>query len=134
MNHMDLRTKTNLVRLKGKIKGLAEEIRRNRVALKEWPRPVEPNDSDYLSKRWTTRMVNRSVAVETRNYLLAYGLLRGMPYSAIEPKRSVKPNAEAIMKIIHEHLPSYEVEKWTLEMIESMLDVETEEVAADSRT
>lgn len=128
---MDVATRTNLVKLKGKIKGLAEEVRRGRLHLKTLPNSAEEG---WLTRKWCSRALTRNLGVEIRSYLLAYGLLRGIPYSFMEPKRGTKPNAKAILKIIHDHLPNYEVDKWTLEMIESMLDVETEEETSASET
>jgi len=114
----------NLLLLKSKIKGLAVEVKRGRVAHKE----MKP-----LTTQWyNTMMLTKSIGEESRLYLLAYGFLRGMPYHSMESRTAVKPKADLILKVIHDHIPSWDKDKWTIDMIETFLDVESEDPTPDS--
>lgn len=64
-----------LLTLKAKIKGLAEESHRIRRLMRD----KTGDDRFYL---WNLK---RSVGKEVRYHLLAYALLREIPYSKIEP-------------------------------------------------
>ena len=68
--------KAQLLSLKAKIKGLAEEGRRTRkfIAKSEGDRKYY-----YLDQK-------RSIGMEARYHLIAYGLLLGKDYKEIEPK------------------------------------------------
>jgi hypothetical protein len=67
--------KSQLISLKGKVKGLAEEGLRTRQFIKA----SKGERRDYY---WDMK---RSIGVEARYHLLAYGLLRGLSYEQIEP-------------------------------------------------
>jgi len=66
--------KQKLISLKAKIKGLAEESRKTRTLIHE----AFGSKRDYLWK------IKRSIGQEARYHLLAYSLLRGIPYDKIE--------------------------------------------------
>jgi len=67
--------KRDLLILKGKIKGLAEEGSRCRKF-------IHASSKEKRSRHWD---VKRSIGVEARYHLIAYGLLRGIEYDKIEP-------------------------------------------------
>lgn len=131
-NHLSFHEKLKLKLLKAKIKGLAEEVKRGRTSYKESavPRPSSPQQE----RRYTTMMMTKRIGVEARIYLLAYGFLRAIPYKAMEKNPVIKPRADLILQVIHEHVPSFDKDKWTLELIETFLDVESEDPAAASET
>ncbi len=67
--------KSQLISLKAKVKGLAEEGIRTRKFI---------NASSGERKNYYWEM-KRTLGVEARYHLLAYGLLRGLSYDQIEP-------------------------------------------------
>ncbi len=69
------KTKSQLLILKAKIKGLAEEGVKTRKFI----------SSSFGEKRDQHWKMKRTIGQEARLYLIAYGLLRGVPYSKIEP-------------------------------------------------
>lgn len=59
----------------------------------------------------------RSVGEGARNALLAYGLLRGVPYERMERKCRVAPNGYAIFSLLQEHGG----DEWTQERVKELL-------------
>lgn len=70
--------KKQLLTLKAKIKGLAAEGSRTRKFI----------NSSTGEKRWSHWQTKRWIGEDARLYLIAYGLLRGVPYDKIEPNVS----------------------------------------------
>jgi hypothetical protein len=67
--------KQQLLSLKAKIKGLAEGGARARAF-------IHAAKGDKRYRRWDEK---RAIGLEARYHLLAYGLLRGIPYETLEP-------------------------------------------------
>lgn len=106
--------KIHLVILKSKIKGMACEIQRtrtymHRVARERYPRFYE---------------LKKHIGINCRMHSIAYGLIRGVPYSAIERKcrEDNRPSPEVITKIIHETVGAWDARSWTLERVQKLLD------------
>jgi len=60
----------------------------------------------------------------SRLHLIAYGLLRNVPYIMIETCSPFnKPDPKAVLEIIKAHVPYYEVSKWSLDRVTSLLEV-----------
>lgn len=72
---METYNKSELIALKGKIKGLAEEGLRTRKFIKA-------SKGERREYYWDMK---RSIGIESRYHLLAYGLLRGVAYDKLEP-------------------------------------------------
>jgi len=72
----------------------------------------------------------RLLGTYTRSHLIAYGILRGVPYPKIEskPAKDNQPNVQEILDIVHAHVNRWERPKWTTEKIADLLKRE-EEVA-----
>jgi hypothetical protein len=86
------------------------------------------NTEKERSRLW---YIKKIAGVETRHTLLAYGLLRGIPYPVLE--RRVRPDHEPNPEVIHQILMENDEdledkEKWTVEHIVSLL-ARNEEVA-----
>jgi len=49
------------------------------------------------------------VGIDIRHHLLAYALLRGTPYAALEPRCRLDnlPQAKSILQIIQAHMPGH---------------------------
>lgn len=79
------------------------------------------NESSGM-QRWLLRHHKQQLGRFTREHLVAYGLLRGIPYSKIEPKCLTGPNVETIAKIIHEHVAPWErQQRWSADSVQSLL-------------
>ena len=100
------------LQMKSKIKGMAEQVRLDRLA------------KSSGKKRRTNHYVGYLLGQEIRHYSLAYGIFRGIPYRSMESNCQNKPSAQRVLEIIHENVPKYFRTKWTLQLIESILDVE----------
>ena len=77
-------------------------------------------------RRTALRLTKHELGNFTREHLIAYGLLRGIAYSTIEPycRKGNVPNAKRILEIIHSHLPAYERSKWSEDNIKKLLGVQ----------
>jgi hypothetical protein len=99
-----------------KINGLAVEVKRTRTALLQSKKEITKNN---LADR------KRFIGNDARHHLLAYALLKGLSYSAVEKKclPSKKPSAEIIFQIISCHVYGYEIKNnsWTLDKIQRWL-------------
>ena len=118
MNKENKHTKQFLISLKAKIKGLAAEGRRTR---------------DFIARskgneRYANWNVKRSIGVEARYHLIAYGLLRGLPYSIIEPNSGKKSeyffNYEYIAQICQRHSFWLHKKLWTVDYIKKLMVME----------
>lgn len=117
----DIEQEILLYSLKAKIKGLSLQIKEIKNNLKKKPKKVDISGfSSEVCKQQIT--INR-LAREVRHYLLAYNLIRGIPYSSKEKKRLTKPNASIVFEIIKHHVPVYTLGGWSLEIVETILDI-----------
>lgn len=105
--------KTELLVLKSKLCGLEHTSRKFR-------KRIIKSSGD---RRWQLRYRKMCLGVYTREHLIAYGLLRGVPYSRIEGKCGDKnqPHAAAIHAIVQAHAPWNEKGKWTEAHVVSLL-------------
>lgn len=76
------------------------------------------------------RYEKKCLGYETRNLLLAYAFLRGMPYKAAEPACSDKPSVRGIKRVVQEELPhsSADID----DRISSWLDGTSSEATSDA--
>ena len=102
-------TKHQLLTLKAKIKGLAEGGCRCRKF-------IESTSHETRARHWDEK---RSIGLEARYHLLAYGLLRGLEYDVIEPN-SNKDNLKSYLfdfnylaQIIQHHCHYSDRSKWS---------------------
>lgn len=105
--------KTELLALKAKVcgfehtsRGLRKRIIKNKGA-----------------RRGTLRLRKRHLGEYTREHLIAYGLLRSMPYKQIEGKCAPNnlPNSQRVLDIILAHVPWNEKVKWNRVVVEKLL-------------
>lgn len=105
----------SLLALKAKIKGFEAVAEKTR-------KKIQSTSGLRRAKAWTTK---RELGNYARNHLLAYGLLRGVPYSALEPKCSPANEAvlqiDVIRQIIAEHVSKWEFAKWSEEKVKQLL-------------
>lgn len=101
--------KTELLVLKSKLCGLEHTSRKFR-------RRIAKSAGD---KRWALRFRKMCLGAYTREHLIAYGLLREVPYEKMEAHcaKGNEPNAKAVLEIIQSHLPLYERGKWSLDQV-----------------
>lgn len=99
----------------GKIKGLSIEAKKTR---KKFLKNPEKNVGCF----WTKVVIGYDI----RHHLLAYALMRGLPYSALEAKcrEDNKPTASKIRAIVHAHVYPHQVVFWTEEKVASWLNGE----------
>lgn len=109
-------TKQFLISLKAKIKGLAAEGRRTHSEF------IANSKGDKRTAYWNLK---RSIGVEARYHLIAYGLLRGLPYSLIEPNSGKKSeyffNYEYIAHICQHHCFWLHKKLWTVDYIKQLM-------------
>lgn len=67
---------------------------------------------------WNTK---RFIGSHARDHLIAYALIKGVPYFEIERKTICEPSASVILKIIHAHVSWLEERNWTLERVQKLL-------------
>lgn len=106
-----------LLTLKAKIKGLAAEGARTHKILKTKSGPER-------DRYWHLK---RKIGVETRHYLIAYAILRGVPYDQIEPNSDYDKaywdlDRPKIVQIVKDHCPGYLFRKdYTLDKVKEYL-------------
>lgn len=108
-------TTTGIKQLKSEIKCAAAEGRACRQKINE-------SSGSERNQWWEQK---RSIGSDTRSLLIAYGLLRGMPYERME-RSNRKPLEE---RVIHALCVKYGGEEWTRERVKGLLkrpDVEKE--------
>ena len=105
--------KNRLILVKAHIKGLAAEGQRTRKYI----------DRSVKEKRDSFWRLKREIGVDARNYLLAYGLLRNVPYSLMERRcrEDNKPNVEIVTRIILAALGPYRAREWSQERVRGLL-------------
>ena len=115
--------KSELLVLRGKIKGLALESEKIRGRINKFRTEVAEKKQEIGNKRNAEWMTKRQVGYETRYLALAYGFIRGVPYRKMERKTldENRPSAELLFKIITEHTDYFERRKWTLERVKELL-------------
>lgn len=74
-------------------------------------------------RRWKLRFRKMCLGVHTREHLIAYGLLRGVPYARIEGKcgNQNEPSVKAVHAIVQAHAPWNEKGKWTEAHVANLL-------------
>jgi hypothetical protein len=104
----------NQVELKSVIKGLAEESKRYNKFLKRAQSPAQ------VIRIQAALLVLGSRA---RHAMIAYGILRGVPYAKIERKcrENNKPNPKMIQKHIFFVISAWEEKDWSIEKISEMI-------------
>jgi len=120
--------KTAITELKNKVKDLAAEGTRIRGEIRTlaWtddnPPRRRPETGPERSSLWEDK---RYVGFSARLTLLAYGLLRGLPYKAMEPacREGNEPPCSSILDRTHNALgeDSPEAEVWTQERVVSLV-------------
>jgi hypothetical protein len=105
--------KTELLALKAKVCGFEHTSRvlRKRITKHKGVR------------RGELRLKKRHLGEYTREHLIAYGLLRNVPYDQIEAKcaDNNKPSVTAVLEIILSHCAWNEKSKWTRVTVEKLL-------------
>lgn len=105
--------KTELLVLKSKLCGLEHSSRKFR-------KRIVKSKGD---RRWSLRFQKNALGAHTREHLIAYGLLRNIPYEKIEAKcaKGNEPNAKRITEIVQTHAQWNEKSKWTQARVEALL-------------
>lgn len=88
---------------------------------------ISKSEKERKNKLWDLK---RSLGVHCRYHLVAYGLLRGVPYSQIEkcaPNNKLKP--ELILEIMSAHADWQQKKGLDLEKVKTLLHVPEAEVA-----
>jgi len=110
------RNKKQLLLLKAKIKGFAEESKRIR-------RFINKSSGSTRYHYWE---IKRSLGKEVRLHLLAYGLLRGIPYNQIEPNSNKHLrnylNYEYLVSIIKHHYGFCGKSLWTVKSVKDLIE------------
>lgn len=103
----------------GKIKGLAAQSKRVRKFIN---RAAAAKKEENV---WALVASKRGLGADARHHLLAYGLLRGVPYRSMERncREDNKPSAQAIRNVLAVHLYSWTLDKkYSLETIQAWLN------------
>lgn len=105
--------KTELLVLKSKLCGLEISSRRFRRRIAKLKG----------MKRWTLRHRKLALGAYTREHLIAYGLLRNVPYERIEAKcaKGNEPNIDRVVDIVQSHVPHWERLKWSRDRVRELL-------------
>lgn len=75
-------------------------------------------------QRWRSWDEKRRLGRYNREHLIAYGLLRGIPYTRIERcAKENAPDANKILELMKAHAPLLEASKLTIEGIRMLLEV-----------
>jgi hypothetical protein len=65
----------------------------------------------------------RRIGTFNREHLIAYGLLRGIPYERIEHCSNVnRPSPARIHELMLAHMPPWEAKKLTVEAVQALLE------------
>lgn len=98
----------------GKIKGLAEEVKRARVRLRK-------GRSEMYKQN--VAMTKRFIGSEARHHLLAYAFMKHVPYALVEQKcaEDNKPHPDCILDIVHCHMFPFQKKQWTIDMVTAWL-------------
>lgn len=103
---------TDRLVLRAKIKGLAAEG----VRLGQRARATT------RARRAAHRRTKSQVGAIARYHLLAYGLLRGVPYAAIErPRADHAPDPARLARLVHEHGGWNAAREWPPERVRAWL-------------
>lgn len=98
----------------GKINGMAVEAKRASKSLLK---------SKSVESVWRCAATKRFIGEDIRHHLLAYALLRGCPYNALERKcrQDHLPSAESILKIVLGHVAGYKAPTYTIDKVNAWL-------------
>lgn len=102
--------KIELQVLKAKIRGFEIESQKIR-------RQIRKEKGVRRCPLWQRK---RELGSYTRNHLLAYGILREIPYNKLE-RNAQSINIDAILDVIHTHVRYFERSKWTKERLEKLV-------------
>jgi hypothetical protein len=73
------------------------------------------------TKKCDLWQLKRSLGNNAREHLVAYCLLRGVPYEKVEKCPKTLPDAKRVLNIMQEHASYAERRKLTLEKVENLL-------------
>lgn len=96
--------------LKAKIRGLEAEGRSIRAH-------ITRSSGSHKDQLWCLK---RELGHYTRAHLIAYGLLRGVPYSKIE-SNAQSIDYRAVHEVILETVPGWQRHSWTLERVRDLI-------------
>lgn len=99
----------------GKIKGLANQAQVTRILISK---------AKKQERVWSLCATKRGIGIDARHHLLAYGLLKGTPYRAMESKcrDDNKPSATYLRSVLALHMSTYTLDRlWSLEKISAWL-------------
>lgn len=117
--------RSELIALKGKVKGLAEEGLRTRQFIKA-------SKGERREYYWD---IKRSIGLEARYHLLAYGLLRGVSYDKIEPNSNkynlIWLDYGYLTQICQRHCSGLHLSTWTPVNLKRLIKTGTMEVVAE---
>lgn len=117
--------KSQLLSLKAKIKGLAAEGRRTRMF-------ISKSQGERKYYYWDQK---RSIGMEARYHLIAYGLLLGKDYKEIEPNANPDRlsswmfDYNYLAQIIQQHCDVFDKSSWTPANLQRLLTTGTMEIA-----
>lgn len=98
--------------LKAKIRGLEAEGRSIRAQ-------INRSSGSRKDQLW---LLKRELGYYTRHHLIAYGLLRGVPYESIEPRTAtVYMNFVLVHEIITDSVQLWHKKDWTVERVYKLL-------------
>jgi hypothetical protein len=102
-----------LLRLKAKVKGLAAEAAKTRELIRK----------SRGKKRHLLWHTKRFIGTDARYHLLAYGLLRGIPYEKMEPKTSDLGNFDFnyLLSIMHGHMRCFDRSLWSVRLLKNTI-------------
>lgn len=81
---------------------------------------ITKSSGDNRHRLWNNK---RSLGEHTREHLIAYGLLRNVPYERIEGRcaKDNQPNPRAVQSVIHAHIFSHQRSGWPIERVVDLL-------------
>lgn len=97
--------------LKAKIRGLEAEGRSIRAH-------ITRSSGSHKDQLWRLK---RELGNYTRAHLIAYGLLRGVPYAKIESNSASMIDLKVIHDVITDTLPSWKRREWTVDRVRDLI-------------
>lgn len=104
---------TKLLALKAKVCGFQHVGQRLRSR-------ITRTNGDVRHALWNRK---RDLGDHARVHLIAYGLLRNVPYERIEGRcaKENKPNPAAVQSVIHAHVYPWQKSEWPIERVAGLL-------------
>ena len=89
------------LRLVSKIKGLSQEIKRQKN------RPIKSPDKEngYSDEKFWAQRVKLELKIDARHHMLALAFLRNIPYKKVERNTKSLPNVRSIFLILQQYAP-----------------------------